>query len=432
MISAINSLTLSPALAARLLRPHGAPRDLLTRVIDLLFGWFFRRFDRGFRRSGARLRGARSASPCAGAAPRSPSTRVTIALAVVHVPKVPGGFVPTQDKMYLIGIVSLPPGASLDRTEAVVREITERALAHRRRRARDRVPRPQRRALHEHAERRRRVPHADAVDERERTAAADRRRAQRQVRRDPGGLRVRDHAAAVLGLGTGAGFSLYVEDRAGRGDAELAAAIGALQGTVAKTPGMLPPFSTYQPNVPQLELAIDRTKAKAQGIALTDLFETLQIYLGSAYVNDFSRFGRTYQVIAQADAPFRERVEQIGELRTRNARRRSSCRSAASSRSSTTFGPDPVVRYNGFPAADLVGAGRSARSCRRSEAIAAVAATRAATCCRPASTYEWTDLSFQQVSEGGANLSCSRSRSCSCSSCSRRSTRAGCCRSRSC
>jgi multidrug efflux pump len=97
---------------------------------------------------------------------------------------------------------------------------------------------------------------------------------------------------AILGLGAGSGYSLYVEDRAGRGDSELAGAIGALQGAVAKTPGMLPPFTSYQPNVPQLELEIARTKAKEHGIALTDLFDTLQVYLGSFYVNDFSRFGR--------------------------------------------------------------------------------------------------------------------------------------------
>src|SRR5207244_713549 len=148
----------------------------------------------------------------------------------------------------------------------------------------------------------------------------------------------------VLGLGTSAGFSLVVEDRSNRGDAELAAVVGGLAGAIARTPGLLPPFSTYQPNVPQIDLVIDRTKAKAQGIALTDLFETLQIYLGSAYVNDFSLFGRTYQVIAQADAPFRAQVGQLGELRVRNS---SGALAPIVSvvQARPTYGPDPVVRY---------------------------------------------------------------------------------------
>jgi hypothetical protein len=117
-----------PALAALLLRPHGAPRDLLTRILDKLFGWFFRWFDRGFRRGG------RGYAKVVGASVRRRSPAfavyaVTIACAVFMSTKVPGGFVPTQDKMYLVGIVNLPAGASLDRTEAVVRDVTARALA---------------------------------------------------------------------------------------------------------------------------------------------------------------------------------------------------------------------------------------------------------------------------------------------------------------
>jgi multidrug efflux pump len=206
---------------------------------------------------------------------------------------------------------------------------------------------------------------------------------------------------AVLGLGTGAGFSLYVEDRADRGETELAAAVGGLQGAIAHTPGIFPPFSTYQPNVPQLDLAIDRTKAKEQGIALTDLFETLQVYLGSAYVNDFTRFGRTYQVITQADASFRERAEQIGELRTRNAAG-NLVPIGSVVQVKQTFGPDPVVRYNGFPAADIVGAADPTKMSSEQAIVAITAAAPAVL--PPGFTFEWTDLSYQQVSEGRANI----------------------------
>jgi multidrug efflux pump len=400
VISAINSLTLSPALAARLLKPHGAARDVPTRIIDLLFGWFFRRFERGFEWTARRYERLVS-FVVRRRAPAFAVYGATIALAVYMFARVPGGFVPEQDKMYLMAIVSLPAGSSLDRTEAVVREVSKRALAT------DGV---------EHAIA---FPGLNGVHFTNTPSSAvvfltlkpstERAMTAQQLAATLNGkfFGIKEGFAfaimppPVLGLGTGAGFSLFVEDRAGHGDAELAAAIGGMQGMVAKTPGMLPPFSTYQPNVPQLSLSIDRTKAKAEGVALTDLFETLQIYLGSAYVNDFSRFGRTYQVIAQADAPFRERAEQIGELRTRNASGQL-VPVGSVVQVHHAYGPDPVVRYNGFPAADLVGQADIAKL-SSAEAIAKIAEA-APTVLPPGFTYEWTDLSFQQVNEGGANL----------------------------
>jgi multidrug efflux pump len=400
VISAINSLTLSPALAARLLRPHGAPRDWLTRAIDFVFGWLFRRFDRGFRRAGRGYAGLVGVS-VRRRRPVFAIYAVMIALAAFMFHKVPGGFVPTQDKMYLIGIVSLPPGASLDRTEAVVREVSKRALAT------DGVEHavafPGLNGVHFTNTPSSAVVFLTLKDMQHRTRTAEQIAGELNAKLAgiSEGFAFAIMPPPVLGLGTGAGFSLFVEDRADRGDGELAAAIGGLQAAVAGTPGMFPPFSTYQPNVPQIDLTIDRTKAKAQGIALTELFDTLQVYLGSAYVNDFSRFGRTYQVIAQADAPFRDRVEQIGELRARTgAGELAPIGSVVQVKQ--TYGPDPVVRYNGFPAADLVGQADPARMSSE-QAIAAVREIAQATLPRGL-TYEWTDLSFQQVREGGANL----------------------------
>jgi multidrug efflux pump len=400
VISAINSLTLSPALAARLLRPHGAPRDALTRAIDFLLGWLFRWFDRGFRRTG-RVHTAVVGAAVRRRAPAFAIYAAALALAGVMFARVPGGFVPAQDKMYLIGIVSLPAGASLDRTEGVVREVTRRALAtpgivHA-------IAFPGLNGVHFTN-----TPSSavvfltlDSAEHRAHTAPEIAGELNAKLAGIAEGFAFAIMPPPVLGLGTGAGFSLFVEDRAGRGETELAAAIGGLQAAVAHTAGMFPPFSTYQPNVPQLDLAIDRSKAKAEGIALSELFETLQVYLGSAYINDFSRFGRTYQVIAQADAAFRDHVEQIGELRTRNGAG-DLVPIGSVVQVKHTFGPDPVVRYNGFPAADLVGQADPARL-SSAQAIAAVQQLAPASL-PPGFSYEWTDLSFQQVSEGGSNL----------------------------
>jgi multidrug efflux pump len=400
VISAINSLTLSPALAARLLRPHGAPRDLPTRVIDVLFGWLFRGFNRVFHRT------ARTYSGAVGGTVRHRRGAfvvyaIAIGLAVVAFRSVPGGFVPTQDKMYLIGIAHLPEGASLDRTEAVVREMTKRALATKG--VAHAIAFPGLNAVHFTN-----TPNAatvfitlDGAETREHTAP--------QIAGELSGkfAGIKDAFAfaimppPILGIGPGAGFSLYVQDRGARGDGELAAAVNALSGALAKQPGFLPAFSSYQPNVPQLDLSIDRTKAKMQGVSLSDLFETLQIYLGSAYVNDFNRFGRTYQVIAQADGSFRDHIEQIAEMKTRNtAGQLVPIGSVVDV--GHTYGPDPVVRYNGFPAADLVGQVDPAKL-SSAEAIAAVDQL-APDVLPPGLALSWTDLSFQQVSEGHANL----------------------------
>ncbi|WP_033051134.1 efflux RND transporter permease subunit, partial [Pseudomonas sp. Ant30-3] len=134
----------------------------------------------------------------------------------------------------------------------------------------------------------------------------------------------------------------------------LQTATTELATAISQEPGFQYPISSYQANVPQLDAVVDRTKAKAQGVAVTDLFDTLQVYLGSAYVNDFTRFGRTYRVMAQADAPFRSSVEDVVKLRTRNANGDMvPIGSMVDVRK--TFGPDPVIRFNGYPSADLIG-----------------------------------------------------------------------------
>lgn len=157
-----------------------------------------------------------------------------------------------------------------------------------------------------------------------------------------------------MGLGTLGGFKLQLEDRAALGYAELDKAAQAFLAKAAQTPELGPSFSSYQINVPQLDVDLDRVKAKQLGVPVTDVFDTMQIYLGSVYVNDFNRFGRVFQVRAQADAPFRAHPDDILQLKTRNdAGDMVPLSSLVQVRQS--FEPEMVVRYNGYTAADING-----------------------------------------------------------------------------
>jgi multidrug efflux pump len=162
---------------------------------------------------------------------------------------------------------------------------------------------------------------------------------------------------------------------------------------------MTHPVSSYQANIPQLEVKVDRVKAKAQGVALSELFETLQIYLGSTYINDFNKFGRVYRVMAQADTPYRQQVEDIGNLRTRNARGDMVPISSMVT-IVPTYGPDPVVRYNGYPAADVIG-DSDARVLSSAQVIAKLTEIAGRVLPRGIE-LEWTDLSYQQVTQSNA------------------------------
>lgn len=205
----------------------------------------------------------------------------------------------------------------------------------------------------------------------------------------------------ILGLGQGSGYSLYIQDRGGLGYGALQSAVNAMSGTIMQTPGMHFPISTYQANVPQLDVQVDRDKAKAQGVSLTDLFGTLQTYLGSSYVNDFNQFGRTWRVMAQADGPYRESVEDIANLRTRN-NQGEMVPIGSMVNISTTYGPDPVIRYNGYPAADLIG-DADPRVLSSSQAMTLLDAMSKQVLPN-GMNIEWTDLSFQQVTQGNTAL----------------------------
>ena len=400
VISTINSLTLSPALAAMLLKPHDAPKDRLTRVIDKLFGWIFRPFNRFFNASSNKYQGG-----VARSLKHRGAVFVVYALLLlgtgVMFKAVPPGFIPVQDKLYLIAGVILPEGASLERTDQMLQDVVDIAMET------------------EGVEHAIAFPGLNALQftntsntglafltlsafgERSLSAAEINARINQGISGLKEGFAFSFMPPPILGLGNGSGFQLFIEDRGNLGYGALQEALNQLQGAIAQTPGMGFPISSYQSNVPQLDAEVDRLRAKAQGVPLTELFDTLQTYLGSTYVNDFNRFGRTWQVIAQADAPYRTSVEDIARLRTRNDQGEMvPIGTMVDIRQ--TFGPDPVLRYNGYPAADLAGEfdPRVLSSAQAMDAINALAEELLP----PGIALEWTDLSYQQSTQGNAAL----------------------------
>jgi len=398
IISAINSLTLSPALAAVLLKRRGAAEDRPTRIINRLFGWLFRPFNRAFARTAERYREV--ARRIVGRAAVSLAVYGgLVALGVLGFSRVPPGFVPSQDKQYLVAIAQLPDAASLDRTEAVVRRMADIALTQPGVEAAVQFPGLSVNGFVN-------KPNSGVVfitlkpfEERSSKALSSGALVMALNQK----LSVIQDAfvavfppPAVNGLGAVGGFKMEIQDRAGLGDSALYAATQALLGRAYQTPQIAGPFSTFQVNVPQLFADVDRDKAKQLDIGLRDLFQTLQIYLGSAYVNDFNKFGRTYQVIAQADAPFRATAENVTQLKVRNAHGDMVPLGSVLT-VKQSFGPDQVTHYNGYPSADINGS--AAPGVSSGEAVAVM--ERLATETLPNGiTADWTELTYQQKLAG--------------------------------
>jgi len=402
VISAINSLTLSPALAAVLLQPHDAPKDRLGRWIEAGMGWFFRPFNRVFSRAGESYGTMVTKNTRRGG-------RLLIVYGVLLIAcvmafrAVPGGFIPIQDKQYLFAGVLMPEGASLDRTEAAIQKMTEIALNTPG--IESAVAFPGLNALQFSN-----TPNMgtifvglEAFDTREELAKDLAISLSGQFSQIKEGLAFAFMPPPVLGLGNAAGFEMYVQDRAGLGFGELNNQVQALAGRLRSTPGFDPysVISSYQSNVPKLEATVDRTKAKEQGLQLTDVFQTLQIYLGSAYVNDMNMFGRTYSVYAQADGQFRNEISDITNLKTRNADGQM-VPIGSVVQVTESYGPDPVIRYNGYPAADLGGAADPSQM-SGNEAIE-MAAEFAQQMLPSGMSFEWTGLTYQQLAQSNLTI----------------------------
>jgi len=398
VISAINSLTLSPALSAILLKPHGAPPDGLTRLLDRGLGWLFRPFNRAFSGGSNRYGGAmRRVLRKSGIA--LVVYAGLLALTLLGFNKVPHGFVPTQDKQYLVAFAQLPDAATLDRTERVIREMSE--IGSKQPGVESAVQFPGL-SINGFVN----APNAGIVfftlkkfDERHGKAEYGLNIAGALNAKFAG---IQDAFVAVFppppvnGLGTVGGFKLELEDRAGLGEAALNDATQAILGRAYQTPQLAGLFSGYRINVPQLDVEVDREKVKREGIVLTDLFQTMQTYLGSVYVNDFNKFGRTYQVKVQADAQFRATADNIAQLKVRNAQGAMVPLGSVIT-VKQSHGPDQGLRYNGYPSADINGGPAPGYSSGQAqEVIEGIMRDVLPN----GIGYEWTDLTYQQKLSG--------------------------------
>ncbi|MHC8491720.1 efflux RND transporter permease subunit [Thalassospira sp. SM2505] len=402
IISTINSLTLSPALSAVLLRSHDAPKDWLTRGMDFVFGWFFRGFNRFFNRS---------TEMYAGGVKRLLGMKTImmalyvglLALTYQGFQILPTGFVPLQDKQYLVSFAQLPQGSTLDRTEDVIREMSDIALKE---------PGVESAVAFPGLSINGFVNSSSAgivfvtltdFDERKSddlSGLAIAGKLQQKFAAIDEAFVAIFPAPPVQGLGTVGGFKLQVQDRSDQGYRALDDAMKQVLAKAWAAPELTGVFSSYNINVPQLQATLDRTKVQQLGVPVDEIFRTMQVYLGSMYVNDFNAFGRTYQVIAQADKPYRSSPEDILRLQTRNADGDMVPLGSVLS-VSETFGPDTAMRYNAFRSADLNG--NAAPGYSSGEAQAAITKILDETL-PPGMSYEWTELTYQQILAGNTAI----------------------------
>ncbi|AYA65293.1 efflux RND transporter permease subunit [Alteromonas sp. RKMC-009] len=403
VISAINSLTLSPALSALLLKSHDAPKDWLTRGMDkALGGWLFNPFNRFFDR------GAKAYTAGVGSLIRKSGIIMLLyagllALTWQQFSSTPTGYVPAQDKMYLVAFAQLPDASSLDRTEDVVRQMS--AIALQQDGVSDVVAFPGLNIngftnspssgvvffpLKPFADREGKGLTAGAIAGQLNQKFAAIKEAYVAVFPPP----------PVLGLGTIGGFRLQLQDRGNLGFETLNEVTQQVVQKAWANPVLTDTFSSYRVSVPQLDVDVDRTKAIGMGVNIDTLFDTLQAYLGSVYVNDFNLFGRTYQVNVQADSQFRQDAEQIRQFKVRNAQGEMIPLGAFLDINHTA-GPDRVMHYNGYVTAEINGAPVPGFS--SDEAKVAIEKILDETL-PIGMTYEWTELTYQQILAGDASM----------------------------
>lgn len=403
VISAFNSMTLSPALAAILLKPRGTKPDIVNWLLNLVFGWFFKLFNKGFSWStnlytsvvGNLLRVSLVVMLIYGG---------LLGLTYWEFNQAPNGFIPQQDKGYLLVNVQLPDSASVERTEAVMKKIEELALKT------DGVSHtvgisgqslilnasaPNFGSMYvlfkEFKDRRKSNMTADAI-------AASLRDQSRQAVGDA--IVTTFSPPPVDGLGTTGGFKIIIEDRGNLGVAELQKVSDQIVADGNETRGLEGLFNSSRADTPWMFLEIDRTKCMALGVLVSDIFDTLQIYFGSYYVNNFNEFGRTWQVNIQADQRFRSRASDLKQLQVRNNQGQM-IRLGTLIDIRDTSGPVMVMRYNLYSATAITGDVTPEMSSGQAvDAMQKIAAKHL-----PRSmAYDWTELTYLQLQVGNAAI----------------------------
>jgi multidrug efflux pump len=398
IISAFNSLTLSPALCGLLLQKSDAKKDLFTRMVDRAAGWFFTGFNRAF---------SRGAEAYANLIKRI--LRFTIVALIIYAgllvltyfgfKATPTGFIPTQDQGFLLMGAQLSDAASLDRTEAVRVKIEDVLRT---------VPG---------------IAHTVAISGFSILSGATQSNActlfiilkpskdrntpnqsmnaiLADIGRKTAGIQEAMVSTfpppPVQGIGSTGGFQLEIEDRGNLGLGELQAVSNQLMGAAYLQHGLAQVYTPLRTEVPQLFVNIDRAKVQRLGVPISSVFDTLQTYLGATYVNDFNFLGRTYQVNVQASSDFRAQADQIGRLYTRNSQNKMVPLSTIADVQAVT-GPDRITHYNLFPAADFFGS--SVAGFSSGQAIATM--EKLSQQILPAQMgYEWTGLSYQEIESG--------------------------------
>jgi multidrug efflux pump len=399
LISAFNSLTLSPALAALLIKPGHAKKDLLTRLIDVLLGWFFRLFNRTFDA------GINTYGKIVRRFLRVSGLALVLYLGLIVLTgmlfkSVPGGFIPTMDQGYLIVFAQLPDGASLQRNDEVRRRIgeigkdmpgVELTFAIEGLSILDNTIKSNALTVFFPLK-----PFSERIGHPEQSADALVKRLQGAFSSIQDAFVIAIQPPSVRGMGNAGGFQLEIEDRRNAGLTALQQATDAVVAAANAEPGLAGVFSTYRSQVPQLFLNIDREKAQALNVPMSAVFDSLQSYLGTNYVNDFNFLGRTFQVNVQADSAFRGNPDQIRRMYTRSSTGGMVPLGSLMDIQRTT-GPDTVGHYNVYPAALIQGATQpgvsSGQAIEKMERI-----------CRetlPSQfAVEWTQLTYQEVTEG--------------------------------
>ncbi len=397
LISVAVSLILSPALSAVLLKPHQPAKEkpgLLTRLGDA----FNRQMD-----NTARLYGKLTSKLIRLGSLMSLIYLGLMVLAGYIFTSVPQGFIPAQDQGYLIVSIQLPAGASLSRTDDVVKDAVDRLLKIDGIRTSVGFAGFSGATFTNASNSAAIFTMMDYFDERSAKGLTFEQilgEVQNQMAQIKEAFVIVIPPPSVRGIGNGGGFKMMIEDRAGRGLGVLEQSMWELAGAANQAPATQSVFSLFETNTPQLYVDIDRERVERLGVPVSEVFSALEIYLGSAFVNDFSYLGSTFRVTAQADAPFRMTPDDIGRIRVKN-----SSGDMVPLSSVVTFkyqsGPSRVPRYNLYPAADLLGT--AAPGFSSGEAIASMEKL-AAKILPDGISFEWTELAYQQKTAGNSAL----------------------------